>query len=74
MILDLKMAYKDLNSSIDFWEVTKITDDAAEVLSKGQGKLWLGGLTELSDAAAECLSKHKGELHLNSLTQLSNSA
>jgi hypothetical protein len=53
---------------------TKITDDAAEILSKFEGDLFLRGLTSLSDAAAESLSKHKGGLTLNGLTALSNAA
>ena len=39
-------------------EFTEITDDAAEILSKFEGDLFLGGLTALSDAAAESLAKH----------------
>ena len=61
MILDKELAKKGLESHLDFWEVTKITDDAAEVLSKHESeKICLNGLTKLSDAAAESIGKYKG--------------
>tara|TARA_B110000263_G_scaffold249480_1_gene267207 strand:- start:1132 stop:2865 length:1734 start_codon:yes stop_codon:yes gene_type:complete len=51
----------------------KISDAAADILSKHHGELVLD-LTELSDAAAEIFSKHKGDLYLNDLTSLSDAA
>ncbi|MDB0056746.1 hypothetical protein N9F36_06565 [Akkermansiaceae bacterium] len=62
------------NESIDLGELTSITDEAAEVLSRYEGQLYLDGLTELSEAAVESLSKHKGMLSLNGLTELSDAA
>ncbi|MDB4800445.1 hypothetical protein OAG72_00480 [bacterium] len=62
------------NESIDLGELTSITDEAAEVLSRYEGWLDLNGLLELSDTAAESLSKHEGELSLNGLTELSDAA
>ena len=53
--------------------LTKLSDEAAECLSKHRGEtLRLCGLTRLSDAAAESLSKYKGALSLDGLTQLSD--
>ena len=43
----------------------KLSDAAAEALSKHKGGLYLHGLTSLSDAAAESFSKHDGVLSLN---------
>ena len=59
---------------VEFWEFTAIEDDAAESLSKYEGRLALSGLTELSDTAAESLSKHEGQLYLAGLTELSDAA
>ena len=60
----------DINTN----EFTSIEDEAAEVLSKYVGSLFLNGLTELSDAAAESLSRHEGSLYLSGLTSLSDAA
>jgi len=43
-------------------DLTKLSDAAAESLSKHKGSLDLHALTELSDAAAESLSKHEGRI------------
>ena len=57
----------------------KISDAAAESLSKHQGKLILGGLGDagddviLSDAAVESLANHNGELQI-CITELSDAA
>ena len=54
--------------------ITKLSDHAAESLSKLKVNLFLNDLTTLSDRAAESLAKHKGrELSLNGLTTLSDS-
>jgi CO/xanthine dehydrogenase FAD-binding subunit len=74
-VIDLQLAREFLKGdSIDLSEMTSITDEAAEVLSKHEGWLSLGGLTELSDAAAESLSKHKDTLSVDCLTELSDAA
>ncbi|MCH2026828.1 MAG: hypothetical protein MK172_13915, partial [Verrucomicrobiales bacterium] len=54
--------------------LTKLSDAAAESLSKHEGSLYLSGLIKLSDAAAESLSRHKGDLFLESLAELSTAA
>ena len=80
-ILDLYVEHiikkhQDLRSigEIYFDNLTKLSDAAAEALSKHQGDLILNGLTTLSDTAAEALSKHKGDLGLNGLASLSDEA
>jgi hypothetical protein len=53
--------------------LTSLSNEAAEILSRHKGELWLNGLKSLSDAAAESLSRHKGEvLSLNGLTSVSD--
>ena len=47
--------------SVDLSEFTAIDDDAAESLSKHEGRLNLNGLTELSDTAAERFNEFQGE-------------
>jgi len=49
-----------------------ITDNAAESLSKHEGRLFLNGLTSLADNQAESLSKHKKWLGLDGLTSLTD--
>jgi hypothetical protein len=51
------------HSRIDL-ELREISDEAAEILSKNQGKLVLSGLKKISDNCASILAKHKGELYL----------
>ncbi|MDB4488910.1 hypothetical protein N9017_02215 [Akkermansiaceae bacterium] len=55
--------------------LTKISNAAAESLSKNNNQLFLDGLTEISDAAAEslCAVDHEGTLSLNGLTEISDS-
>ena len=53
--------------------LTKLSDLAADSLSKCKGDLFLDGLSELSDASAESLSKQKGVLSLG-LTKLSDAS
>lgn len=53
--------------------LTKLSDLAADSLSKCKGDLFLDGLSELSDASAESLSKKKGVLSLG-LTRLSDAS
>lgn len=52
----------------------KLSDAAAELLSKYKGGLDLSDIGELSDSAAELLSKHKGGLDLSGIGELSDSA
>ena len=59
---------------LDLAEATEITDEAAEILSKHQGALYLQSLTKISNAAAESLSKHQGDLRFQRLTELSDAA
>ena len=54
--------------------LTKLSDAAAESLSKLKGDLCLSGLKQLSDAVAESLSKHEGDLELQGAKNLSNAA
>jgi len=56
------------------YELTELSDAAAQSLSKHKGDLDLYGLTELSDTAAESLAKHQGDLYLDGLTELSDAA
>lgn len=65
-----KQPYPDVTN-----EFSKIDDDAAELLSKCPGDLFLEGLEKISDASAESLSKHVGEMmHLEGLIELSDAA
>ena len=74
-IIDEKVAKAFLDDLYDYLPgAMKITDEAAEILSKHEGALELCDLTELSDAAAESLSRHKGDLFLSSLSKLSDAA
>ena len=59
--------------SVDLEDFDEIEDKAAEMLSKHQGDLWLGGLKSMSDAGAESLSKHEGDLSMD-LDNVSESA
>ena len=77
--LDLAKAEQFLedDESIDLGELTSITDEAAEVLSRHQGGgLHLYGLAALSNAAAESLSKIRGadRLFLSGLASISDAA
>ncbi|MDB4055774.1 hypothetical protein N9496_07295 [Akkermansiaceae bacterium] len=77
--LDLAKAEQFLedDESIDLGELTSITDEAAEVLSRHQGGgLHLYGLTALSNTAAESFSKIKGadRLFLSGLASISDAA
>ena len=54
--------------------ITKLSDHAAESLSKLKFGLYLDDLTTLSDRAAESLAKIKGFLILDNLTTLSDEA
>jgi hypothetical protein len=76
MTLDLAKAEQFLedDDSIDLCEMTSITDEAAESLSKHEGTLELDGLTDLSDAAVESLSRHKGDLGFSGLTSITDAA
>ena len=77
---------KDLKRNMEIWqkiaqgnfyntyELTLLSDAAAEHLAKHQGTLDLSRLTKLSDTAAEHLSKNQGELELGGLTELSDTA
>lgn len=60
-------------NAYDFMTHTRITDEAAEFISKYRGEsISLNGLTELSAASAESLSKFRGEcISFCGLTELS---
>ena len=61
--------------SVGLSEFTAIADDAAESLSKHEGRsLRLDGLTQLSPAASQGLSKFHGSLEFYSLKELSDAA
>ena len=62
------------DESVDLSEFTVLDDEAAEILSRHKGDLYLDSLTSLSDAAAESLSKYKGYLSLDGLMSLSDAA
>jgi hypothetical protein len=65
-----KQPYPDVTN-----EFSRIDDDAAELLSKCPGDLFLEGLEKISDASAESLSKHTGEkIDLEGLIELSDAA
>ena len=55
-------------------KLTKISDSAADSLSRYKGDLYLVGLRQLSPAAAHCLASHRGELTLGSRCKLSDEA
>ena len=68
--VDAKRYYEvDANGEISDW-CDFISDEAAEILSNHQGKVYLG-VTSLSDSAAMSLSKIKGELILPELNEIS---
>src|SRR5690349_3399852 len=59
----------------DFSEFTEINDDAAAVLARQPGPLYLGGLKALSDESARALGEHTGRLlDLDGLVALSDAA
>ena len=65
-----KQPYPDVTN-----EFSRIDDDAAELLSRCPGDLFLEGLEKISDASAESLSKHVGEMmDLEGLKELSDAA
>ena len=45
------------DAGIDLSKATEITDEAAKLLSKYEGELYLTGLTEITDAAHRGLSR-----------------
>ena len=51
---------------------TAIDVEAAEVITRHKGRLYLTGLTSLSDGAAEALAGHEGHLHLWDLKEISD--
>jgi len=55
-------------------KLTKISDSAADSLSRYKGDLYLEGLRQLSPAAAQCLASHRGNLTLGSRCKLSDEA
>lgn len=58
--------------NISISKCISIDDDAAEILAKHKGYLYLSGLRELSDAAAESLAKQQGYLNLDGLSSLTD--
>ena len=76
-IIDEKLAkaFLDDPDNVDLFEATKITDDAAELLSKHEGSLDLDSLTKLSDAIASKFHSHKGgTLSLTDCSRISDKA
>ena len=51
---------------------TAIDVEAAEVITRHKGHLYLTGLTSLSDGAAEALARHAGHVHLGDLKEISD--
>ena len=76
--IDLKIAYAQIkmarNDKLYIEGHSEIDDDAAELISKYQGLIYLYDLTKLSDAAAKSLSKHQGKIYLDSEIELSDAA
>ena len=60
-------------SSCNLSDYTGIDDDAAEILSKFEGHLWLS-FTSISDTAAEALAKHQKSLCFSNISTLTNKA
>lgn len=70
--IDLGVAERFLANpdNIDLDSASTIDDNAAEVLAKHQGELFLSGLNELSSATAKALSLHQGAIFLYGLSKL----
>ena len=65
-------AQSRIHSELDLPSLTKISDAAAEGISKKLESLSLSGLTRITNATAESLSKQQGKLTLSGLKELSD--
>ena len=65
-------AQSRFHSALDLPSLTKISDAAAEGISKKLESLSLSGLTRITNATAESLSKQQGKLTLSGLKELSD--
>jgi RHS repeat-associated protein len=73
--LTAELVQKHLDAQDDHFErYSSLNTEAAEILSRLEGELYLDGLTTLSNAAAESLSRLDGVLRLNGLANLSDAA
>ena len=73
--LDEKTAKRFLKKpdDVDLSEYAYLKPEAAKVLAKCQGDLWLEGLTELTNQVAEALAKHDvGFLYLIGLAEMTD--